>query len=158
VGKLWLIRPNGRIFHIPVQGADVNTGQDPIAVGLVQSIAANRCLSQPFTVSHPTYGTVTIDFSNPNLTGSCNQCGMCCTHAPGDCPDAGGNCGWPLNTNLNLHMCQYLTITGNWHQWPKAGLTRCSVYSNILGTFKGCAYVPDIIKPEWTECGFSEAT
>lgn len=157
MGKLWLQRTNGKRIHIPVQGADINTPDTAITVGTVQAIAANRCLSQAFQVSHPTYGLVTIDFSNPNLIGSCNQCGMCCTHAITDCPDPGGDCGWPLNTDLNIHMCQHLTITGNWRQWPKAGITECALYSEILDNFKGCAYVPDVILPEWTKCGFSGA-
>ena len=152
MGKLWLQRSDGRKIHIPVQGSDINTSDNPIVVGMVQAVAANRCLSQPFQIVHPTYGSVTINFSNPNLTGSCNQCGMCCAHPSSGCT---GDCGYVPHAQLPIHHCQYLDIV-NRNKWGQANNTSCTLYSEILDNFKGCAYVPDAIDPWWTGCGFSE--
>lgn len=150
MGKLWLQRSDGRRIHIPIQEADVNTPDTAILVSNVQAV--NRVWSQPIQVAHPTYGTFTIDFSNPNLTGSCNQCGMCCSHLSSGCT---GNCGYIPHAQLPIHHCQHLDIF-NRNKWGQANNTQCTLYANILDNFKGCVYVPDVILPEWTGCGFSE--
>jgi len=159
MGVVWIQKTDGSLIHIPVEGADVNTPDNaldtPVTTGAIQSV--NRCWSNSFEYNHPTLGVFTINLMPPNVTGSCNQCGMCCGHPVADCPDSGGECGYILNTDIGWHVCEFLDIK-NWRQWPKANLTTCLKYETILDFSKACAYPPDAdeIKPWWTLCGFSE--
>ena len=152
MGKIWVQRSDGRVIHLPIVEDDFNTPDDPIVLPPV--LAVNRCYNQQIQVVHPTLGTITFDFMPPGLTGSCNQCGHCCSHLVEDCPHPTGDCGWPYNADIDAHACQYLTVLKK-NKWPQAGNTECSLYADILNTFKGCAYPPDVIDPLWINCGYS---
>ena len=151
MGKIWVETSSGRIIHLPIVEADINTADDPIV--LPEMLSVNRCFSEQTIVDHPTLGTITFDFRPPGIIGSCNQCGQCCTHLVEDCPHP-PECGWPYRSDIDAHACQYL-IVNKWRKWPQAGNTECALYGDILNQFKGCAYVPDVIKPEWINCGYS---
>lgn len=152
MGKVWILRSDGKRCHLPIQGDDVNTPDTAIDVSMVQSIAINKCYGQPIVVNHPTFGQFTIDMRRDGMTGACNQCGMCCTHLVEDCP---GNCAWPYRADIDCHACPHLVVE-NIHKWPKAGNSYCDIYGTILDVYKGCAYPPKAIRPEWTNCGYSE--
>lgn len=159
MGKIWLQTPDGKQIHLPVVGADVNTPDSPVKIPTTVLVTQNRCLSGQVQVTTPT-GTITLDFSAPGRTGSCIQCGQCCTHPIANCPDAGGVCGYVLDSTRGIHKCQYLTINKIQGKdgLGKANGTECSIRATILGTFKGCTLFPG--RPEekaaWmTACGFT---
>jgi hypothetical protein len=159
MGKIWLQKTNGALIHLPVVGADVNTPDSAVKISVSAVSSVNRCWSNQIVVNHPTYGQFTIDLRPPGIVGSCNQCGQCCSHPLANCPDLGGECGYILHPDLNIHVCQHLTIN-KWRKWGDPDNTSCSIYASILDSSKGCAYPPDAdeIMPWWTSCGFSEDT
>jgi len=154
MGLLWIQRSGDRVSHIPVIGDDVNTPSNPIDVSMVQAVAINRYYSDPIVVNHPTLGQFTISFMPEGITGSCNQCGHCCTHLVADCPNP-GNCNWAYRSDIDCHACPHLVVD-KVQKFPQANNTYCDVYQTILNVFKGCAYPPDVIKTEWINCGYSE--
>ena len=154
MGKLWVEKSNGNLIHLNVVGDDVNSPDDVIKVPVNLITSVNRCYGEQIIIAPPQLGTVTIDLRPAGITGSCNQCGHCCSHLVADCPHPTGDCGWPYREDINCHACQYLVVD-KWRKWPQAGNTSCSLYANILDNFKGCAYPPDVIKPEWINCGYS---
>jgi len=156
MGKIWLETSSGKLIHLPVQGDDFNSPDDDIRIPATIMINKNRCYSQPITVSIPGRGTVTIDFmQDSGLTGSCNQCGMCCGHPAGDCQWGSLEaCGYVLNADINWHVCQHLVIS-NWHKWGAKNNTSCAIYADLINIFKGCIYPPLHMKPWMTGCGYS---
>lgn len=152
MGKVWILKSDGKRFHLPVQGNDVNTPDTAIDVSMVQAMSINRCYSEPIIINHPTFGQFIIDMNREGLTGSCNQCGQCCTHPVGDCP---GNCAWSYRSDIDAHACPYLVVD-KVQKFPQAGNTSCSLYATILDDYKGCAYPPDTVNPLWINCGYSE--
>ena len=154
MGKIWVQTPSGKIIHLPIVEDDVNTADTPIQLSTALVAVMNRCYSQPIAIVHPTLGSITFDFRPPGITGSCNQCGQCCSHPVADCLHPTGDCGYPYRADIDAHACQYLTVFKR-NKWPQAGNTECSLYADILNQFKGCAYVPDVIDPKWINCGYS---
>ena len=160
MGKIWLTTSDNRLIHLDVQGDDVNdpdtAKQLPVSVALISGL--NRCWSNPIQIISPIYGSITIDLmQNSGLTGSCNQCGMCCGHPVADCiggPHSPIPCGLILNTDIDWHVCQYLDIR-NRNKWGDPNNSECTVYSNLLNVFKGCAYPPLHIHPWMTGCGYT---
>ena len=154
MGKIWVQTPSGRTIHLPIVEDDVNTADDPIE--LPEMLSVNRCYSQQIVVVHPTLGTITLDLRPDGITGTCNQCGHCCSHLVADCQDP-PDCGWPLRTiprQPDFHACQHLIISKE-NKWPQAGNTTCGLYGDILNIYKGCAYPPKAIDPLWVNCGYS---
>ena len=155
MGKIWVQISSGKTIHLPIVEDDVNTADDPIV--LPPMLAVNRCYDSNVQIAHPTLGTITFEFAPTGRTGSCNQCGVCCSHPIADCPHPTGDCGYPLNTDLNIHVCQYLIID-KWRKWGQADNTECSFGADIMNNFKGCTLfpsIPDEIKPHMTNCGYS---
>lgn len=155
MGLIWLQTSDGKRIHLPVTGdLDVNTPDTAIDVSMVQAIAINRCYSEPIIVNHPTFGQFTIDLMlGRNLTGSCNQCGQCCTHPVDQCLNP-SVCWWPYNATVEGHKCPHLIIERA-NKWPNPGNTYCDVYATILDVFKGCSYPPRNIHPWMTNCGYT---
>ena len=154
MGKIWLQTTSGRLIHLPVVGDDVNTPDEAEKIS-VSLLSADRCFSSQISVVHPTKGSIAFDFmAGSGLTGSCNQCGQCCTHPVDACPDPKGECGWPYRADINSHACKYLRVI-NKNKWPKPGNTQCSIYADILNVFKGCAYPPELL-PHMTNCGYTK--
>lgn len=156
MGKIYLQTFDGSRIHLPVVGADVNNPDSVTFPSVALLGTRNRCYSGTVQVIIPTIGTVTFNFDPPGRTGSCNQCGQCCTHPIASCPDPGGVCGWTVDAGRGIHRCPYLTILPK--GIGKANGTECSLYATILDSFKGCAFFPsqaDEILPHMTACGFS---
>ena len=130
MGVIWLQTTTGQLIHLPIVEEDFNTPNSPVKIP-VDSFnvgAANRCLSGTFTVNNPTYGSVTFDFGAPGRTGSCNQCGQCCSHPIASCTALGGNCGYVVDTGKGVHKCRYLTILpGAQKGIGKTNGTECSI-------------------------------
>jgi len=158
MGKIWLqttptaLHPQSVLIHLPVQGNDVNSPDRAILIPTSIIINQNRCYGQPIAISGP-YGDFVIDLRPDGITGSCNQCGMCCGHPVADCTH-GEDCGYILHSDLNWHVCQYLVID-KWRKWGDPDNSHCSLYASILDEFKGCAYPPKEIKSWMTGCGYS---
>ena len=158
MGKIWLETTNGKLIHLPIVEDDFNSPDDAIRIPTAVLINRNRCFSGLIQIVSPQYGTITFDFTEDGRTGECNQCGQCCTHPVDACPNP-GNCGWPLRTIRgfdDFHSCQYLTILKE-NKWGDPDNTECSIYTDLINTFKGCMYPqnqPDML-PHMTSCGFS---
>jgi hypothetical protein len=140
--NIWILRPNGKIFHLPVSGEnDINTPDTAIllnAVGL-----RDRAYSGTVQIVHPTLGTFSISFDPPGRTGGpCNQCGLCCTHPVANCPMPPNNCGYILDTQYNVHKL------------GKANGTVCGVRSTIFEVSKACTISPDRRETWMTSCPF----
>jgi hypothetical protein len=143
MGTMWLQTSNGRLIHLPVVGADVNSPDDAIKVPTSVLATTDRCLSNQIQVVVAGHGTVTFDFTIPGRTGTCNQCGQCCSHPIASCPNP-GDCGYILDTKSGTHNCQYLTVLpGGQKGIGKVNGTKCSVRDNILNVSKGCSTFPD---------------
>lgn len=158
MGKIWLETTDGRLIHLPIVGDDFNSPDDAERIPTSILVNRNRCFSELIEVVSPQYGTITFDFTEPGRTGSCNQCGQCCTHPVDQCP-AGGDCAWPLRQIQNhddVHACQHLTIFKD-NKWGDPGNTECSIYTDLINTYKGCMYplTQEKIKPWMFSCGFS---
>ena len=158
MGVVWLQTTDGRFIHFPVVGSDVNSPTDAVKIPTsIFAVNSNRCLSGTVTVVSPTYGEIVFDFNAPGRTGSCNQCGSCCTHPVAACTNPGG-CGYILDTEYDVHKCQYLTIAAGKKKLGKAGNTECSLGSTIFDVAKGCSLEPSsasAIYPHMTACGFT---
>ena len=155
MGKIWVQTSSGRIIHLPIVEDDVNTADNPII--LPAGLTVKRCPDVNFQVVHPTLGTITFEFAPNNRTGSCNQCGVCCSHPVADCPYPTGDCGYLPHPDLDFHVCQYLVIN-KWRKWGDAGNTECSMGTDIINNFKGCTLFPTVpaeIKSHMTNCGYS---
>jgi hypothetical protein len=162
MGVIWLQTTDGRLIHLPIVEADVNTPDSPVKVPVSSAVSLNvdRCLSGTRTVNLSSfgYGTVTLDFGAPGRSGSCNQCGSCCTHPVATCPMPPANCGYILDTKYNVHKCQYLTINAGTNKLGKPGQTSCSIRTTIFDIAKGCTLEPskpEHIMPWMTACGFT---
>ena len=108
MGKIWVQTSSGRTIHLPIVEDDVNTADDPIV--LPEILSVNRCYDSNIQVVHPTLGTITFEFAPLGRTGSCNQCGVCCSHPVADCPHPEGDCGYLPHPDIDFHVCQYLVI------------------------------------------------
>jgi len=158
MGKIWLETTDGRLIHLPIVGDDFNSPDDAIRIPTGVMINRDRCFSGTIQIVSPQYGTITFDFTQPGRTGTCNQCGQCCTHPADACPNP-GNCRWPLRTIPRMpdfHACQYLTILKA-NKWGDPANTECSIHTDLINTFKGCMLFPweNEMKPHMTSCGFS---
>jgi len=159
MGKIWLETTNNRLIHLPIVGDDFNSPDDAIRIPTAVMVNRDRCFSGTIQIVSPQYGTITFDFTEPGRTGSCNQCGQCCTHPVDACPDPAGNCGYPLREiarSPDVHACQYLTIFKD-GKWGDPANTECSIHTDLINTFKGCMLFPseNKMKPHMTSCGFS---
>ena len=151
MGKIWLETTDGRLIHLPIVEDDFNSPDDPVRIPTLMVLNMNRCYGAQIIVVHPTLGTITLDLRPDGITGTCNQCGHCCTHPASECVEP---CGYIYHEDLDLHVCQHLVIN-KWRKFPQAGNTSCALYSDILNTYKGCAYPPKAINPLWVNCGYS---
>jgi hypothetical protein len=155
MGKIYLETTDGKFIHMAITGSDIRTVMPPTSI-----LNLNRCYSGTVQVAVSGYGTVTFDFNEPGRTGSCNQCGMCCGHPVADCsggPHSPISCGYILNTDITWHVCQYLDIK-NKNKWGDPNNSTCTIWANLLNTFKGCTTFPISaykIKSWMTGCGFS---
>ena len=157
MGNIWLQRADGRLIHMPVVGADVNSSEDAVKIPVGVLTNPERCRDGTVEIVSPTHGSITFDFDVPGRTGSCNQCGSCCTHPVSACMNPGG-CGYILDTNYDVHKCQYLSISPGAKKLGKAGNTECSIRATILDVAKGCALEPSstsAMYPHMTACGFT---
>ena len=159
MGKFWLETTDNRLIHLPIVGDDFNSPDDAIRIPTAVMVNRDRCFSGTIQIVSPQYGTITFDFTEPGRTGSCNQCGQCCTHPVDACPDPAGNCGYPLREiarSPDVHACQYLTIFKD-GKWGDPANTECSIHTDLINTFKGCMLFPseNKMKPHMTSCGFS---
>ena len=159
MGKIWLETTDNRLIHLPIVEDDFNSPDDAIKIPTGVMINRDRCFSGTIQIVSPQYGTITFDFTQPGRTGTCNQCGQCCTHPVDACPDPAGNCGYPLREiarSPDVHACQYLTIFKD-GKWGDPANTECSIHTDLINTFKGCMLFPseNKMKPHMTSCGFS---
>ena len=155
MGKIWVQTPSGRVIHLPIVEDDVNTADDPIV--LPEMLSVNRCYYSNIQVVHPTLGTITFEFAPSGRMGSCNQCGVCCSHPVADCPHPEGDCGYLPHPDIDFHVCQYLVIN-KWRKWGDAANTECSLGTDIMNSSKGCTLFPTVpaeIKSHMTNCGYS---
>jgi len=159
MGKIWFQTSDGKNIHIPVVGEDVNTPSNPIVLSGIALATQNRCLSSQISIVHPTYGSITLDFTAPNRTGSCNQCGQCCSHTAANCLTPASCAYVPVTNNkVDYHACQYLTILPGGNKGiGKTNGTECSIRSSILNQFKGCALFPQKASDvaSFSACGFT---
>lgn len=152
--RIWFKDKRGAAFHIDVDTAswtgDYNTPET--AETIPQTIVtADRCMN---TVTFTTpKGTFSIILDVNGRTGSCNQCGQCCSHLITDCQEP-TSCGYVVDGSY--HRCQYLTVHG-----PGIGKkngTSCSIHSSLLyESLKGCVCYPaspNEITSLMTACGF----
>lgn len=156
MGKLWLQTTDGELIHVPIVGDDINTPDDPTIVPTsVFSTAANRCLNGQYNVDIPGVGTVTVDLDPPGRTGTCNQCGQCCSHPIASCPDPGENCGYVLVGAY--HQCQHLTVKAR--GIGKSNGTECGIRTTLLNVSKGCVMFPGTASDisNCPACGFTFA-
>lgn len=155
MGKIWVQTTEGKLIHIPIVEDDFNTPDDPVKIPTSVVVGGvGRCFSEQRQIVHPTYGTITFDFmQDSGKTGSCNQCGQCCTHPVDDCLNP-ALCTWAYDVDIDAHACQYLVIDKK-NKWPDPGNTSCSIYANILNVFKGCAYPPRNIHSWMFNCGYT---
>ena len=154
MGKIWVQTSSGRLIHLPIVGDDFNTPDDTIKIPAAV-ISTTRHRSGTIEIVSPEYGTIMFDFDIDGRMGSCNECGMCCSHPAGGCSDP--DCGYVLNTDIDFHVCQHLVIN-KWRKWGQAGNTECSLGTNLINTYKGCIWGPinpGEIHPHMTSCGFS---
>jgi len=157
MGKIWLETTDGRLIHLPVVGDDINTPDDVIRIPTSVLMNMDRCYDGQIEVVSPTHGTIIFDFEPSGRTGSCNQCGQCCSHPVDACLHPTGDCGYPYRADIDCHACQYLTVF-KVNKWGQKDNTECSLRANILNTFKGCTMFPtkpSEIKPHMTNCGYS---
>jgi hypothetical protein len=156
MGKIWLETTSGKLIHFPVLEGDVNSPDDAMKIPTSVVRDRNRCFSGIIQITDPTYGSITFDFSMVGRTGECNQCGQCCTHPVGACPDVGGACGWPYRADIDAHACQHLVVK-NLSKWGQTKNSSCGIYETLIDTYKGCIYPltsPDELLPHMTACGF----
>ena len=99
--------------------------------------------------------TVIMDLSVNGRTGSCNQCGQCCSHLASTCT-YGASCGRTKIIGL-YHACPHLVKLG-----PGIGKkngTSCSIYQSLMYEgYKSCVVFPthkSEIGTRMTFCGFS---
>jgi hypothetical protein len=135
----------------------VNSPEDAVKIPTSILTAGNRAVSGTVQVVTPTHGTITLDFTVPGRTGSCNQCGSCCTHPVADCPIPPDGCGYIYDSQYEVHKCQYLTINSGAKKLGKPGQTECSIYSTLFDNYKGCTHGPQVPEDIWawmTNCGY----
>lgn len=139
MGVIWIQTEDGKLIHIPVVGPDINTPDSPTKIpASLFAVAANRCLDGQFNVNVPGVGTVTVNLTPPGRSGTCNQCGQCCSHPIASCTEPGGNCGYVLVGGF--HQCPHLTIKAR--GIGKSNGTECAIRATILQTHKGCVLFP----------------
>ena len=145
---------NGNCFLLYVTNAswgtgDYNTPEEAVVVP--QTIVnLNRCLGT-IVLSTPK-GPVTLDFNLNGRTGSCNQCGQCCSHLASTCP-ARPTCCYIIDGIY--HRCSHLVIRA-----PGIGKrngTECGIFNRLLYEgYKQCLAWPS--QPNEVEgrpfCGF----
>jgi hypothetical protein len=143
MGLIWLQTTDGKLIHLPVVGADINSPEAPVKIpASVMVTGKNRCMSGQYTINIPTIGSVTINLDPIGRSGDCNQCGQCCTHNIAACVDL--LCGYVVDMVNGVHKCQYLTIlTGGNNGLGRNNGTECSIRTNILDIFKGCILFPE---------------
>jgi hypothetical protein len=159
MGDVWLQTSDGKLIHLPVVGGDVNSPDDAVKIPTSAVMAqANRAVTGQVAIVTPTHGTITLDFTVPSRTGSCNQCGSCCCHPVANCQAAPGPCGYIVHPRAtNYHVCQYLTINPGANKLGKPGQTSCSLYSSLFDNYKGCIHGPQKPVDIWswmTACGY----
>lgn len=137
MAKIWLQTSDGKLIHLPVVGADVNTPDTPQKISTSVIATMNRCLSGTVVVNSP-YGNFTLNFAPVGRNGTCNQCGQCCSHTVAACT---GTCMYVLDTKSGRHVCRYLTILPK--GIGKTGGTECSIKADILNQMKGCTLFPE---------------
>jgi len=155
MGKVWLETSEGRLIHLTIVEDDFNTPNDPVKIPTSIIGIQNRCYGEQIQIVHPTLGSFTINLKPEGVTGSCNQCGMCCGHPVADCPWGSlEQCGYILHEDLQWHVCQHLVID-RWRKWGDPDNSYCELYATILDNFKGCAYPPLHHHPWMTGCGYT---
>lgn len=156
---LWLITKSGSLIHVPIAGeVDFNTPDTPTKIPT--SIIArelDRCVSGNYTFEIDGQ-SVTVLLDPPGRTGSCNQCGECCSHLVTQCPNPTGDCGYIVADDPLYHKCQYLNeLKGPTRGIGKVGGTECSVHRDLLDLYKGCVFYPEQASDveNCPDCGFS---
>lgn len=153
MGRLWLQTSEGKKIHIPIVEEDVNTPDTAILIPDTFK-TRDRCYSGQIQINHPTLGTITINFDPPGRTGSCNQCGQCCSHLITDCKE--NICGYVIDGNY--HRCQYLTILKGQNKGiGQINGTECKIRTTIFDIVKGCVFFPETAAEiaNFPACGFS---
>lgn len=158
MGKIWLRQSGGKLIHMPVVGDDVNDPDNPLEIP-ASVLTLNRCYASNVVVDLSSFGLgiVTVEFEPSGRTGSCVQCGMCCGHPSANCPHPPLDCGYILHSQLNWHVCQYLTID-KWNKWGDPNNSECGIWNTLMDVNKGCTLWPqraEEIEAWWTGCGYS---
>jgi hypothetical protein len=144
---------NGNCFILYGQTASWGTGDIQTAPVVQETITGeNRC-SNSLTVTVDG-SPRTIYFNTNGRTGSCNQCGQCCSHLASTCP-YGASCGRTQIVGL-YHACPHL-IVGPQGIGKKNGTT-CGIYNRLLYEgYKSCVPFPSEkyeIGSRMTACGY----
>ena len=152
MGSIYLQTSGGKNIHLPIVGADFNTPDSPVLLNVSVLGTRNRCYSGQVAIIIPTMGTITFDFDPPGRTGTCNQCGQCCSHPVASCPSP-GKCDFVVVSGI--HRCQYLTVLPK--GIGKANGTECSIRATIFNQLKGCVLFPTTAAQiaNCPACGFS---
>lgn len=154
MGVIWVQTSNNKMLHLPIIGPDINT-PDSLPKVPASSIPIEELRSGVISpVFVEGYGIILFNFTAPGRTGSCVQCGSCCTHPVENCP---GQCTYIYDEQYNVHKCQYLIINPGEGKLGEPGQAACSLYSNVIEACKGCLFGPGSIRemmPWMKKCGF----
>lgn len=142
---IWLLTKAGSLIHVPIVGTeDFNNPDTPVKIPTsIVKREMDRCISGSYNLTIDGR-SVTILLDPPGRTGTCNQCGECCSHLVTQCPNPTGYCGYiPADSTL-YHKCQYLDeLHGPNKGIGKVGGTQCSIYRDLLDLSKGCVFYPE---------------
>ncbi len=132
---------NGKCFILYCNVASYGAPDlsDPATARTIDATVAscNRC-SNGITLTL-VEGTFTWTFDVNGRTGSCIQCGQCCSHLASTCTN-GASCGYSKIIGL-YHACPHLVKLG-----PGIGKkngTECDIYNRLLYEgYKSCVSFP----------------
>ncbi len=132
---------NGSCFILYGNNASWGTGDfnNPVTAEVVSDTITmcNRC-SNSISINTSS-GLVTLYLNLNGRTGSCNQCGQCCSHLASTCT-YGASCGYSKIIGL-FHCCPNLVASGS--GVGKKNGTSCSIYNRLLYEgYKSCVTFP----------------
>lgn len=143
---LWLVTKAGSQIHVPIAGdVDFNTPDTPVKIPTsVVAREIDRCIAGTYTLTIDGQ-SVTILLDPPGRSGTCNQCGECCSHLVSECTDPTcGTTGYILADNTLYHKCKHLReLKGPTGGIGNADGTECLIHRDLLDLSKGCVFYPE---------------
>lgn len=160
MGNVWVKTITGHIIHLPIIGDDFNDPAQPVDVSAIATGSYDRNLLVRLSKWPATGLEFELEFAPNGRSGSCNRCGLCCTHPREDCkhPNSANECGYIWDKEYNVHKCKHLLIDSR-IGLGRPGATACALWEDILSLYKGCALWPDrpvdLIDYVKAVCGYS---